>query len=411
MKIAVVDGHSTGRALVTALRGRGVRLVHVRGTKDMPAYFLRGFDPDDYEVELAAGDDPGQLAAELARLGVARVVAGAESGVQLADSLSHLMGLPGNRPETSEARKDKSLMMDAVAAAGLAVPYGESFRDADAAARWFEETGLAEAVVKPPSSCATDNVRFCGTAAEVGKSAATVLSADNLFGQPNDRVLVQERIHGTEYYVNSVSHDGVHKIAEIWRYTKRVGAAGSPVYDYEDPVPVSSTEAKPLVEFVFPVLDALGVVSGAAHTEVMVTSRGPVLIEIGARLGGATQPRVVEKYCGVSQTGLLADTLVDPSGLAAFDDTAVGWSGALRNVALINQAAGEVRSLDWVARIEALPTCVALVHGLEPGAQLRATTNLIDSPGYVYLAADNSEDVDRDYLRLRQLESEGLYIN
>jgi len=111
------------------------------------------------------------------------------------------------------------------------------------------------------------------------------------------------------------------------------------------------------------------------------------------------------------QTDLLAGTLVDPSRLAAFDDTAIGWSGALRNVALINHAAGEVRSLDWVARIEALPTCVALVHGLEPGARLRATTDLIDSPGYVYLAADNSEDVERDYLRLRQLESAGLYVN
>jgi biotin carboxylase len=411
MRIAIVDGHSTGRALVAALRSRGVSCVHVHSSSDMPAYFLRGFDPDDYEADLGTADDPNRLAAQLAEWGVDRVVAGTESGVLLSDQLSDLLELPGHRPETSAARRDKSLMMRAVADAGLAIPFGERFSEAQEAVRWFEEVGLAEAVVKPLSSAGTDNVRFCRTAADVGEAVDRVLTADNLYGQRNGHALVQERLRGTEYYVNSVSHDGVHKIAEIWRYTKRVGASGSPVYDYEEPVAASSVEAKLLVGFVQPVLDALGVVSGAAHTEVMATARGPVLIESGARLGGATLPHIVEKYCGASQTSLLADTLTDPSRLARFDDTALGRSGALRNVALINHEAGEVRSLDWAARIAALPTCVALVHGVERGVWLGATTDLIDSPGYLYLASEDVGHVERDYAHLRQLESEGFYTH
>jgi hypothetical protein len=82
----------------------------------------------------------------------------------------------------------------------------------------------------------------------------------------------------------------VHRVAEIWRYTKRRGPASTPIYDYEEPVPASSPEAHVLRSFAFSVLDALGITDTPAHTEVMLTPTGPVLIETGARLGGATAP-------------------------------------------------------------------------------------------------------------------------
>lgn len=409
MRVAVVDGHSTGRALVTALRNRGVSCVHVHSSAVMPGYFLRGFDPGAYEADISAARDPARLADDLARLGVDRVVAGTESGVLLADRLSDLMRLPGNRPETGAARRDKTLMAGVLAAAGLAVPLGRAFPDAAAAAAWFSGTGLAEAVVKPPSSAGSDNVRFCESTDQVRDAAAAVLAARNLYGERNERVLVQERLRGTEYYVNTVSHAGQHRIAEIWRYTKRVGATATPVYDYEEPVAARSAEASPLIRFVRAALDALGVMAGAAHTEVMQTRRGPVLIESGARLGGATLPGVVEKYCGTSQTGLLAAALADPASLLRFDDSAVAWSHALRNVALINPRAGRAAPPHWTARIEALPTFAALAHGVEPGAWLDATTTLLDSPGYVYLAAADPAEIERDYAALRRMELEGLY--
>ncbi|MFI7099207.1 ATP-grasp domain-containing protein [Streptomyces sp. NPDC050161] len=408
MKIAVVDGYSTGRTLVSALRNRGSACIHVQSSPDMSDYFTRGFHADDYEAVLGAGE-PTELAAELSRLGVQRVVAGTESGVILADTLTHLMGLPGNRYDTIAARRDKVLMGDTAAAAGVATPLGGAFADAAEAAEWFASHGLEEGVVKPTSSAGTDNVRFCRTPADIHSACDAVLNSANLYGQPNTVALVQERVRGVEYYANTVSHEGVHRMAELWRYTKRVGSSGYPIYDYEEPVPVASAEAAPLREFVAATLDALGVVSGAAHTEVMMTARGPVLIESGARLGGGTAPAVVEKFSGTSQTSLFADTLIDPKRLEEFDDAATTWSRTVRNVALINPVAGKVSSLDWTERIEALPTLVTLTHGVTAGEQLAATTDLINSPGYVYLAAEDPQDIERDYRALRDMEEEGLY--
>jgi biotin carboxylase len=411
MKVAVVDGHSTGRALVAGLRARGVRCLHVQSAPDLPEFYTRGFRPSDYEELFPAVTEPRALAAALAQRGVERVLAGTEPGVTLADTLTHLMGLPGNEHTTLAARRDKAAMAEAVAGAGLAVPLGRTFTDAADAAAWFGSASLEEAVVKPLNSAGTDNVRFCGTAQEVLQACRAVLNSRNLYGESNRAVLVQERLRGTEYYVNTVSHDGIHRAAEIWRYTKRIGPTGSPVYDHEEPVAGDSEQAAALLAFVPPVLDALGVVSGAAHTEVMVTSRGPVLIESGARLGGATVPWVVEKYSGLSQTSLLIETVLAPERLRDFDDRAVSWSGAVRNVALINHAAGRVRSLAWADRVAALPTAVEVVHGLAPGSELAATTDLINSPGFVYLAADDPRDVDRDHRALRAWEQDALYTS
>lgn len=410
MKIAIVDGYSTGGALVAALRERGATCIHVRSTREVSEFFLRSFHADHYEALLDGSGDTAALAAVLSSHGVERVVAGTESGVILADTLTHLLNLPGNRIETVAARRDKVRMGAVAAAAGIAVPLGDAFTRPAEAARWFVSHGLTEAVVKPSSSGGTDNVHFCHTAGEVEDACAAVLGASSLFGQRNTVAVVQERVRGVEYYANTVSYGGVHRIAELWRYTKRTGSGGGPIYDYEEPVPAASAEARLLKSFVGRVLDALGVTTGAAHTEVMVGTRGPVLIESGARLGGGTAPRIVAQFSGTSQTGLFADSLIDPRALAAYDDTATTWSKSVRNVALINPAPGLVSSLDWAYEIEALPTVVYLSHGLTPGAELPATTTLMDSPGYLYLASEHAHEIERDYRTLRKWEEAGLYI-
>ena len=409
MRFAIVDGYSTGSALVKVLRQEGAACIHVQSHRTVPDYFRRGFCPEDYEVDLGYMADRSRLAAALAGLGVTRVVAGTESGVILADELGAAAGLPGNDPGTAPGRRDKRLTAAAARFAGIPVPAGRAFTDGAEAAAWFTSARLGEAVVKPPASAGTDHVRFCDTADSVRAACEAILASANLYGDPNEAAIVQERLQGTEYYLNTVSHGGVHRVAEAWEYTKAVGPGGSPVYDFERPLVMDSPRAAGLRRFVFAALDALGVESSAAHTEVILTGRGPVLVESGARLGGATIPWVVEKYSGVSQTSLFAAALLDPARLEAFDDLSPRWAGTVRNVAFMNRATGRVRSLGWLDVVSALPTAVAVASSVEAGARLEPTVDLIGSPGFVYLAADDPSDVRRDYERLRALERSNLY--
>jgi biotin carboxylase len=300
-------------------------------------------------------------------------------------------------------------MGEVVAAAGIATPRGRAFTRVQDAVQWFSDAELRDAVVKPVDSAGTDNVWFCQDGESVAGACESVLTQSNVYGAPNRKVLVQERIRGAEYYINTVSDNGIHRVPEIWQYIKRPGPTGSPVYDYEEPVPTTSAEYATLREFAVGVLDALGIISSPSHTEVMLTERGPVLIETGARLGGCTIPHIVRRYFGMSQAHLYAATLLDPDCLAKFDEQAFHSSTAIRFVYLINFVAGVAAPLDWVKRIETIPSVITTTTTIESGIWLDATSKLAESPGYVYLAAQDPSEIERDYKILRALEKDGLY--
>lgn len=409
MRIAIVDGYSTGELLAKALANRGVECLHIHSLGYLPSVYDGIFSVEGYTVDLGYEPEMARLVQRLTEIGVDRVVAGSECGVLLADTLTNLLKLPGNDSVAITARRDKALMADRVRAAGLRVPHGQAFDSASDAVSWFVRSGLPEAVAKPTMSLGTDNVHFCADADELEAACRRILGACNLYDEPNTKVIVQERLRGVEYYLNTVSHDGHHRIAEMWRYIKAEGANRAQIYDYEEPVDPRSGEGPRLRAFAYDVLDALGIRTGAAHTEVMLTATGPVLIETGARLGGGTTPEIVEKYFGVSQTGLLTDALLDPARLLAFTEEGLVSGFTMRKVALINHAAGTLHNYDWLAAIEALPTAVTAGATVTPGTWLPATVDEASSPGYVYLASADRDEVIRDYYQLRAQELAGPY--
>ncbi|WP_052412486.1 hypothetical protein [Streptomyces mutabilis] len=295
-----------------------------------------------------------------------------------------------------------------VRAAGLATPRSCLAASPATAAQWFATSDLDEAVVKPLASAGSDGVRFCRTPADVHDATRTVLDSRNVFGQPNTAALVQARLVGTDYYINTVTVDGRHKVAETWRYTKQTRPGTGPIYDYEEPVPATTTEARLLRAYTFAVLVALGIRNSPAHTKVMLTATGPVLIETGARLGGATSPAVVEQHCGMSQTALAAAALATPKDFDDFDDRHLTWTGALRNVEFINHRVGHADRLAMV-QAAALSSAVEVCPAVDHGEPLRPTADLLSTPGYLYLAAETKDQVEHDYLTLRQWERDGLH--
>jgi hypothetical protein len=409
MRIGVVDGYATGRILAQRLNDAGVACVHVQSDPSPPGALKKSFQPGCYWLDLGFTEDVRGLAGRLAGLAVDRVVAGCESGVLLANVLAGLLGLPGNVPELAGASTDKALMADIASRAGVAVPAGRSFTSVPDAVTWFGTSGPRPVVAKPVNSAGTHHVYFCATADELAAACGRILGSVGVHGYPATRVLVQERLKGVEYCVNSVSHDGRHKVAELWRYTKSLGPTGGPVYDYDEWVSPQTPPWALVREFAFRVLSALGIRSGAAHTEIMLTDRGPVLIESSARLGGSPLPAVVESHTGLCQVGLLADTLLDPGRLAAFDDSAVQADEILWLVELRNRRAGRVCDNGWRDDIESLPSAAGISVAAPPGGWLEPTTNLSTSPGRLYLASADIGQLRRDYHLLRDWEEAGLY--
>lgn len=406
LTVAIVDADGIGAFLPGALARYGTRAIHVRS--DAPnVHFARR--PVDLDVEVVHQGDLVRTATALRQQGVGFVVAGTESGVLLADALSAELGTPGNGMTRPAARRDKREMVAMVARAGLATAASIATGSVQELLDWAGRLGTWPVVLKPPASAGSDHVLFCHSPEEVREGFAAVLGAADRYGRRNTAVLGQQFLKGEEYFVNTVSRHGRHHVVEVWRYQKRLVDGSRPMYDYEEPVAPRHPAVALVTGYALAVLDALEVRNGAAHTEVMLTPSGPVLIESAARPGGSHEPAIVSRCLGTDQIDCLARAIVHPEDLLEGRLPQYRPRAALRYVTLLSPADGQVPSADRLAPVRALKTCVELVLSAEPGAPVRRTVDLGSSPGYLYLSAPDWADVEADYRGLRQLEEAGLY--
>jgi len=300
-------------------------------------------------------------------------------------------------------------MARAVQDAGLAVAASFATPSGLDAAAWAEGLGSWPVVLKPLASAGTDNVRICHSAEQVAAEHAAIMASTDRYGLRNETVLAQEYLHGEEYFVNTVSRDGVHHLVEVWRYHKRAIAGGRWMYDYEEPVRLDGPGVAGLVDYALAVLDALEIRNGAAHTEVMLTPTGPVLVECGARMGGSHNPDVVSRCIGTNQIECLALAIARPAEVIERRLPTYQPRSYLRYVTLISPDDGVVPDVNGFAPVRALPSFLEMVLTTPAGRPAPRTVDLATSMGYVYLDSDDPEQVEVDYKRLRDLEENGLY--
>ena len=118
-------------------------------------------------------------------------------------------------------------------------------------------------------------------------------------------------------------------------------------------MPGTEKEQSNLVEYVCEALDAIGIQYGPAHTEVMLTADGPVLIEVGARPQGAIDPAAPLHGVGTNQF-----------------------------IELANALEGIVTGLPLEDPVKRLPTLFGSPHlSVHVGSRVRRTVDLFSSPG------------------------------
>ncbi len=222
---------------------------------------------------------------------------------------------------------------------------------------------------------------------------------------PTSELLVQELLQGTQLFVNSVSWDGVHHVSEVWRDNKLRHGANF-IYDYEELLPRHGEQQDQVVPYVEAVLDALGIRFGPAHTEVMLTSTGPVLVESGARMHGSVPDEIVDR-CTPSHQTLTAEAYLDPTAVSRRAAQPYELQAGAYCVMLISQHEGRIVSDLGMTEIESLPSFAGTISMLRPGDQLKPTVDLFSCPGFIYLVDPDRERLKADYDRIRELDAAG----
>lgn len=238
--------------------------------------------------------------------GVTYVVAAAESGMELCETLrAGLPGVPANDPDDPARRWDKEHMFDALAAShvpSLRTTAVTSTREVGAEMLEYFDQGH-EFVVKPSIGAGSVDVRLVRNEDELKAAIGAIVDGTGFFGD-KPKALIQQAFPQPyhEYVIDTFTSDGRHEIIAVSVYGKHTSIDGDFVYDEIRWLPPSDPAVAELAEYTGLVLDALGVRIGPSHIEVMAgPACGPRLIDFGARPHGAGHPAKTFHLTGNSQ--------------------------------------------------------------------------------------------------------------
>lgn len=341
---------NAGRFLVEAAERLGVRLyaaTHKEVHEDYPDRLraaLTGVCATDLTDTPRALADMENFCRQHAIAGVAPCF---ELFTPLAALLAERIGLPGNDPRLACAARNKILMGEAFAAAGIPAPRWAVAHDAAGAYRAAQAHELGwPLVVKPAEQGGSWGVSVVDGPDRLADAVAAAQQFTHAHPhglELDTRALLQEYIPGAEYSCDTVVAGGVAyplpvvaKDTTEGRYRIETGhtcPAGLPAPLVRA---VQHTAARAAL--------AVGVRNGIAHTEVKIPpgTETPYVIETGARPPGDNLCEVIEAATGVSEAvahlqavlGLVPDTVPSRTDAASIRFLLPEHGGVLRQVVI-----------------------------------------------------------------------------
>jgi len=212
----------------------------------------------------------------------------------LAARLRERMGLPGMSVDTVLGFRDKQLMKERVAAAGLRVPRSRRAMTVKDVWEAAEAIGYPM-IVKPIAGAGSADTYRCDSATDLDRVLAAIRHVHE--------VSCEEFIEGEEYTFDTVSIGGRPAYFNVAQYLPKPIVARSE--EWISPVIITVRDlAQPKlsggIELGRRVLDALGMGDGFTHMEWFLTPKGEAVFgEIGCRPGGANLVDQMNYTCDI----------------------------------------------------------------------------------------------------------------
>lgn len=411
--IVIVEILSTGFNYVEDALARGYQPVVVEalypGTEEDRAIFQEAQEMARKRLPegtpcIRANKDYNVILEQVRAYDPVVVVAGSEFGVELATHLSSDLGLLGNPWSIIGKMTRKNEMQQALADYGIRYIRGRIVHSEAEAEAFYKELDTKYTVIKRARGAGTLGLHFCEGLDELMDAVRSelALSADD---ENVGDILMQERIVGKEYIVNTVSCAGKHRLVSMCFYDK-LQMNGSNIYNYMETVNRLDVGDSAIVRYAYDVLDAIGIQYGPVHGEYMVDEKGPVLIEVNCRPMGAGQTRqYLEKIFGQHETDSALDAYLDP---VKFEQERLKpyrplRKGMIKSFILPNDVTLE--SAPVLQLVRQLPSYFyGVFERLGRDPFLSHTRDLETTGGMVYLVHDDERVVKEDCAFLHMLE-------
>ena len=286
--------------------------------------------------------------AEIARqYGVRAVIPVDDSGTVLAALIAQRLGLPSNDPDAALAARDKWIMRQRLAAAGVPAPRAQAFP------ALADKASLARLMSYP---CVVKPTRLFGSRGVIRTDdplsfvravdrIRSILASDGI-DLRTAQLLAEPFVPGFEVAVEGLLTDGEFQLLALF---DKPDPLDGPFFEetiYVTPSRLPPTVQDEIVAVTAKAARALGLRTGPVHAELRVNEAGPWVIELAGRSIGGLCSRILEFGTGLSLEELILAHAVgeQPAGLERRPD-AVGVmmipiprAGILKDVEGIEEA-------------------------------------------------------------------------
>lgn len=264
--------------------GVGVVLIHDHGAPDKLAFELC---EKVIEVDLKDFDQIRAIVlSEHRNEPFSRVISIAEECLVTAARLNEFLALEGNTATSARLLKDKHLMRRRLAHAALS-PVRTRIVNTPQQVETFLAGLGAPIMLKPVTGAGSLNVAKIESVSDITQVWPRIRNAGP--------ILAEELLMGPEISVESFSHRGEHAVISM---TSKTLTDNFVEVGHAMPSALGKDQWEVVAELVTDFLRVIGLEEGPCHTEVMLTSAGPRIVESQNRIGGGGVADLLHRSCG-----------------------------------------------------------------------------------------------------------------
>lgn len=410
--VVICDPYSSGAILAEELARQNYNLTAVLSTEEIPPTFRElGFNRDLFSEILCYETLQEKCLERLREIKPAAVFCGSEIGVILSARLSKELNLAGDSPETAAQKRDKYLMSEILRKKNILsveqvlVTLETDLDEAMAKINKFP------VIIKPRNSGGTDGVRLCHTREDVYEGVNNLLNTTNALNLKNQTVLMQQYLGNREYALDMVVLDDIVYTTAIWKYDKTVNQWGDILCYSAELIESVGEEQEILINYAKKVLDALDFTIGPAHCEIMLTDKGPILVEVAARLHGERAVSYSTISSGKGQLEYTIEAYLDQNNFIKTSKTPYEIKKHCKICFLLYNQSGILEEINHIDEIKQFPSFYELYEfSSKTGIPVRKTSDICNIGGIVTLIHEDKEQLERDYKQIRQFNDTDLFL-
>ena len=392
-------GDMTKKAVM--ILGAGImQIPMIRKAKEMGLFVIAsdrnadaaGFKEADFALTLdikSAWAHAEWAARNKNRFNIKGVVAGADVAITAA-AVSNALGLPGISMETAERSNNKSLMKTKWLADGIPTPWAEEVSSLEEAREALKKTGLP-CMVKAIDNAASRGSRRIDSIDELEDA---LIDAKN--HSTTGTALIEEFVEGPEQSVELIVWNKKHYRFGI--VDRHFGFGAFPIETgHTNPSALSPSAQEGLYKVVQDAAQSLGIDFGPYKADTIMTRKGPMVLELPARLSGGFH----SQYTTPSATGLEPQkmALALAAGLEVKEEYYTATRERVTICKAVFPAPGLISSITGVEEAKALPGVEEIFMMAGVGEVIPAYRNCGHRVCYIIAAGEDRTEAEANWLR------------